>query len=43
MNSDKSNLEKYPSSDFKEKVANLPTAPGIYQYNDENQKLIYFG
>lgn len=43
MNDEKIVTEKYPNPEFKEKVANLPTAPGIYQYFDENEKLIYIG
>jgi excinuclease ABC subunit C len=43
MSDEKKIPEKYPSDDFKSKVSNLPTAPGIYQYFDDNEKLIYIG
>ncbi|MBE2189829.1 MAG: excinuclease ABC subunit C [Candidatus Kapabacteria bacterium] len=43
MSDEKKAPEKYPSEEFKSKVSNLPTAPGIYQYFDENEKLIYIG
>ncbi len=43
MNEEKLVTEKYPNPEFKDKVTNLPTAPGIYQYFDANGKLIYIG
>jgi len=36
-------LHNYPSDEFREKVINLPTKPGIYQYFNSSDKIIYVG
>jgi excinuclease ABC subunit C len=33
----------YPNDEFKKKVMNLPTKPGIYQYFNSSDKIIYVG
>lgn len=33
----------YPNDEFKKKVMNLPTKPGIYQYFNSTDKIIYVG
>ncbi|MDT3738864.1 MAG: excinuclease ABC subunit UvrC [Candidatus Kapabacteria bacterium] len=36
-------IHNYPNDEFRDKVANLPTKPGIYQYFDSSNKIIYVG
>ncbi len=39
----KEKLHNYPNDEFKEKVLNLPTGPGIYMYFNAHSKIIYVG
>jgi excinuclease ABC subunit C len=36
-------IHNYPNDDFKKKVLNLPTKPGIYMYHNSLTKIIYVG
>jgi excinuclease ABC subunit C len=36
-------LHNYPDDEFRERVMNLPTKPGIYQYFNSEDKIIYVG